>query len=568
MTVTATWLRHALWVVLPFGGLGAAQIALRELSSTGVFFDTLTALLAVGLALLAWELRPRGSSAVLLVVFTAWYLIRPVTMLSGSFWTTAGWLLDATTAAFVVHAVLGYPRGLTDRAARVVVALAYVVTAGGAAAELAVGTPDQLYGCPPAGCPSVPPYVHADSPLFRGIVWWDARAQVAVATAFVLLLALRCRRASRREPRSLLPLAAATTVVAGWYAVELLTNLDSTLIDDVLRIVLAGAFLLGALDDRAQRAELASALVGLARSADPSGLPAILGQAVHDPGLRVGAWDPAAADYRDVSDADLFDGVAGERTPVTSDAGVLGVIVHDPSIGADPGLLAAMQAATRLALDNARLAADLRARIGQLRQSRQRLLRATDEARYRLERDLHDGAQQRLLGVGMLLELAGTTPPGPALSGTLHEARTELAAAVQELRDLARGIHPALLSDLGLGAAVRAYVSRSPVPVTVIDRVTERPEPAIETAAYFVVCEALQNAVKHAAASMVSVALTSDEASLVVTVHDDGRGGARVTAGGGLSGLVDRAEALDGRLTMRSEPGGGTTVEARLPCGS
>jgi PAS domain S-box-containing protein len=202
----------------------------------------------------------------------------------------------------------------------------------------------------------------------------------------------------------------------------------------------------------------------------------------------------------------------------------------------------------------------------ELRASRQRLVAAGDEARRKLERNLHDGAQQRLVAMSVSLRLAETklaTDP-EAVRPIIATAREELALALEELRELARGIHPAVLTDRGLVAAVEGLVGRTPLPVRA-EVWPERLDPAVEAAAYYVIAESLTNVVKYAQASVAEVRVTIEDGMLVTSVSDDGVGGADPTAGSGLRGLADRVAALDGALTVESEPGAGTTVRATLP---
>jgi signal transduction histidine kinase len=209
----------------------------------------------------------------------------------------------------------------------------------------------------------------------------------------------------------------------------------------------------------------------------------------------------------------------------------------------------------------------LRERVDTLRGAQQRIIDAADAERRRIERDLHDGAQQRMVAVAVTLGLAEAqlaSDPSQA-ARLIAQAREEAQLAVKELRELARGIHPALLSDRGLGAALEALASRAPIPVTV-SGVPEAPlrEP-VEAAAYFITAEALTNVAKYARASEASVELATEDDCLRVSVRDDGVGGADPSTGSGLRGLCDRVEALDGRLEIESPPGSGTTLTVKLP---
>jgi PAS domain S-box-containing protein len=200
----------------------------------------------------------------------------------------------------------------------------------------------------------------------------------------------------------------------------------------------------------------------------------------------------------------------------------------------------------------------------EVRRSRARIVAAGDEARKRLERDLHDGAQQRLMSLLLFLRLARQKVGDDAVATLLDQSIDELGSAVQELRELARGIHPEVLTRRGIGAALRVVSARMPVPVE-LDVVGGRFGEQAEAAAYYVVSEALANVVKYAEASSVVVRAREEEGRLVVEVEDDGRGGADPAVGTGLRGLADRVAALDGRFTVESPPGGGTRVRAEIP---
>jgi signal transduction histidine kinase len=213
--------------------------------------------------------------------------------------------------------------------------------------------------------------------------------------------------------------------------------------------------------------------------------------------------------------------------------------------------------------------AQLHERVHDLRDARARIIAAADAERRRIERDLHDGAQQRLVALSLTLGLAesrlAADPAGAA--PLLAQAREEAKLAVQELRELASGIHPALLSERGLGPALEALAARAPVPTTVAGVPAERLPPPVESAAYFVTAEALTNVAKYAGATSAAVSLAVENGALRLLVRDDGAGGADPAAGSGLRGLRDRVEALDGRLEIDSPPGLGTTVIAEIPIG-
>jgi signal transduction histidine kinase len=243
-------------------------------------------------------------------------------------------------------------------------------------------------------------------------------------------------------------------------------------------------------------------------------------------------------------------------------------LLHDPSLRDEPELLDAVGAAAGFALENARLHAEVLAGVEELRGTRARIIEAAQSERRRLERDLHDGAQQRLVALSLQLGMLEARFGGdPEARGALAQARGELGESLSELRELARGIHPAVVTGHGLAAALQGLAARAPVPVRVtVDLDARLPEP-IEIAAYFLVSEGLTNVAKYARASTASIDVTRANGDLVVEVADDGVGGADVDSGTGLRGLADRVEALGGCLQLESPAGGGTRMRAEIPCG-
>jgi signal transduction histidine kinase len=330
------------------------------------------------------------------------------------------------------------------------------------------------------------------------------------------------------------------------------------------------AFLVGLLRTRLARGAVADLVVELGGQVAPGTLRAALARALRDPSLTVAYW---LAEGNRFVDADgrpvtLLDG--GERavTEVRREGRRIAALVHDPALNDEPELVASAGAAAGLALENERLQAELRARLEELRASRARIVEAAQAERRRIERDLHDGTQQRLVSIAMTLGLADSRldrDPSAAKS-LLDEARASLSDALRELRELSQGIHPGILTERGLRAALEelAYGARLPLeldvglPVRLPDRV--------EAAAYYVVSEALTNIAKHAEASAVRVRVKRTDGRAVVEVADDGIGGADGAQGTGLRGLADRVDALGGRLRVESPPGRGTVVHAEIPC--
>jgi signal transduction histidine kinase len=295
----------------------------------------------------------------------------------------------------------------------------------------------------------------------------------------------------------------------------------------------------------------------------------MLAESLGDRTLSIAYWLPDREVFVDEAGrpVELPDPGSGRAwTAVERNGTRVAAIVHDAALDTGPELVHAAAAAAALALDNERLKADLRARVEELRVSRVRIVEAADAARRRLERDLHDGAQQQLVALALDLRLLKARLRGNEAEMLVDGLSAKLAVALAELRELARGIHPAILTDRGLGPALEALASRAPVPVTAEVDVDERLSAAIEAAAYFVVAEALTNVVKYARATEARIEVRREGETVFVEVDDDGVGGARIDAGSGLRGLQDRLSALDGTMTIDSPPGGGTRLRARIPC--
>ena len=338
------------------------------------------------------------------------------------------------------------------------------------------------------------------------------------------------------------------------------------------RLLIPIGFLVGSLRLRMAGGPLVALAVGLGRVPSPIRLESALGAALGDPGVRLVRRDPEGdgwltADGRRT--AEPTETVDHAVTMLEHDGRPLAAIVHDPVLREDPALVGSVMAVLRLAVENERLDAALQSQLVEVRASRARLVQASEEERRRLERDLHDGAQQRLVSVSLALQqarqAASSDGTPPELRVGLDAAAEELQAAITELRELARGIHPALLEHEGLPAAVAGLARRSSVPVETRIEVPRRLPHSVESTAYFTVAECLTNTARHAQATQAMVTIVDEGARLIVEVEDDGIGRADATRGSGLSGLADRVGALDGRLDVHSAPGGGTRVRAEIP---
>jgi signal transduction histidine kinase len=294
----------------------------------------------------------------------------------------------------------------------------------------------------------------------------------------------------------------------------------------------------------------------------------MLAESLGDRTLSIAYWLPDRQTFVDEAGRPIdMPDPGGDRawTAVERNGVRVAAIVHDAALDTGPELVQAAAAAAALALDNERLKADLRARVEELRVSRVRIVQAGDAARRRLERDLHDGAQQQLVSLALDLRLLKARVRDTEVEPIVDGLAEKLAVALAELRELARGIHPAILTDRGLGPAIEALASRAIVPVDCAVEIEERLPGAIEAAAYFVVAEALTNIGKYAHATRARVAIRREGDVVTVEVDDDGAGGARIGAGSGLRGLQDRLAALDGTLAVDSPEGGGTRIVARIP---
>jgi signal transduction histidine kinase len=420
-------------------------------------------------------------------------------------------------------------------------------------------------------------YLYVGAPPFS-LEWWNRGWSIEVMAVIPIGLWLVWRKLLRSAPgarRTFLPLALALTVasifaeivaytvVAGDQdALVAVTSYDWIITASAAAGVL-GSFI-GLYAPRLARGTMGDLVVALDR-AEPGAVGRSLARAIGDPSLELALWLPERRCWVDEQGRELSLPRGPDRA-VTMIGKDLAAIVHDPVFLDQPAMLEAVGSAARFALENERLHAELRLQLAELRESRARIVRAGDEERRRLERDLHDGAQQRLLGVGMALQLLRASRDDER-QRLLDETDAEVQAALAELRELARGIHPAVLTDHGLGPAIRTLAERSPLPVEV-GASDERLAGEIETAVYFIVAEALANVAKHARASKARVSVARENGIVRVEVSDDGVGGAAPDGGTGLRGLADRAGALDGKLVVESLAGYGTRVVAEIPCAS
>jgi signal transduction histidine kinase len=332
------------------------------------------------------------------------------------------------------------------------------------------------------------------------------------------------------------------------------------------------SFLAGLMQSRVSRAGAVSQLVAQLGASPESrrGLREALADAFGDPSLLLVYWLPERGHYVDAQGQKVELPEGGDRAwaPVQRGGAPLAAIIHDAGLADERELLTAAGAAAGLALENERLQAELRARVDELQRSRENIIQAGLAERRQLERNLHDGAQQRLIALSLTMRMARERldRDSEGARRLLDEAALEVSAASSELRELARGIHPAVLSDRGLPAAVGALAARMPMPVVLDEAPQARLAPLVEIAGYYVVAEALTNVAKYAEATSARVRIMNTNGSVIVEVSDDGVGGADPERGSGLRGLADRVSGLDGSLEVDSSADHGTTVRARIPC--
>ena len=531
-----------------------------------------------GVGLFAWYRRPDNRVGVLMYA-TAYALYislfsftEPPLLFSLGFW------LGNLFTIPVIHLVLAFPSGRLETAFdRVLVAVGYVTVTLGFLPIALFMEPSEL------GCTQCPENLFlVDSKPSFATAWLDGVSAVGIAV--VLAVAVRLVQRWRHASGPLRRIVTPVFVSGGLLMVALVVLLVLAIAgasDQVTEIVYYSAllpfglvpylFLAGLLRGRMLRGRgLGSLMRRLGGSIGRGELRSGLAEALGDPSVEVAYWLPDPQQYVDADGHPMAlprSGSGRAVTEVSREGRRIAAIVHDPTLLDDPEPVREACAAAGLALENERLEAELRAKVEELRGSRARLVEVGLRQRRRLERDLHDGAQQRLVSLALLLRLARESLDStPAETGhLLDRSRDELDEALNELRELARGIHPAVLSDRGLGAAVEALAHRAPLPVEVGELPAATLPEHVELAAYFVVSESLTNVAKYASATHATVAVTQGNGRLVVEVSDDGVGGADIAQGTGLRGLKDRLAAIDGRLDVDSEPGQGTTVRASIP---
>lgn len=524
------------------------------------------ALLASGLAM--WVARPASRVGPLIYLAGVLFYVRNLA------WTWAGLLLypalhlDTVWLVFVGMAVLWYPMGRPERRDErrlAVVAVGWLVGMGILRTLLY-----DLRGC---GSCLQNPWVQDLPVTYDQVQPVESLVGVALWACFAWFVIRRWRTSSTVARRSLAPVWLSGIVLAiiqvGGSVVDATAGGEAAfeyrwLVADPLTVIIPVALAWGLVRGRLAQSSVGDLVVELGDAGSGTRWHGAIARALGDPAVTI-----AIGDAREGGGLTDLDGepvaLAGRTlTPIADDEGRAAYLVHDPSLEANPGLVRAVAAATRMALENQRLARAVDANLEEVRASRLRLLEASDAERARMERDLHDGAQQRLVTLGLRLRTRSELSGDPIERATYAALAEDLDAALAELRELARGLHPTAVAQAGLAGAVEGLADRSPVPIDV-DIPDDRYPAPVEVAAWFVIAEAVTNAIKHARPTRIAVRAGARDGILALSVRDDGVGGALPSRGSGLTGLADRVAALGGRLEVRSPQGAGTTVSAELP---
>jgi signal transduction histidine kinase len=488
---------------------------------------------------------------------------------------TIGIMFDLVAGVLFLHVILAFPTGhLRSPLEVALVGIGYVTSVAGQLAGLLLGgfgDDNQLD-------------VFDDADTATDLLHVQLAVLASIALASFVILLVRRRTAGRKLARPLALVIDSFSLVLVMLAFLLFAgafglNEGQEEFEAIRRATFVAlglaplVFLVGILYARLRQASVGDLLVELSANPAPENLRPALARALRDPSLELAYWLPDFEAYADLDGRPVMLplGDTGRAVlEVDRDGAPVAVLLHDPALLDQPDLLDSVAAAAGIALENARLQSDLRARVDELAESRARVVHAERAERQRLERNLHDGAQQRLVALSLDLgrlehDLAVADP---ATRDRLVDARRQVAESLGELRDLARGLHPAVVSAHGLPVALEELVSRASIPVELVVDLDERlPEP-VEVAAFYVVSESLTNVGKHAQASGATVVVSRRDDRVVVEITDDGVGGADTERGSGLRGLADRVEALGGQLRIWTPAGGGTRVLAEVPCAS
>jgi signal transduction histidine kinase len=561
-------------------GAGAVWLAAHQPSGRptepGPALTLLVGVSLLGCGLASWRARPQNRlGRIMVLTGFAWFAAQLVEA-SAAWLNTIGLAVQSVWIIGLVYLLLSFPSGrLQGRLDRGLVLTGVLAGLGSQLLAMLYGSKTGLR-CP--GCANNLLQVFHDNHKAQGWLGLQRLVGAILIVTVIVLLARRWLRASAPQRRAVAPVlvaGCATLAALTWAIVEdLLGDPLGALPANVYFTLMATvpvAVLFVFLQRRLARGMVAGLVVELGAPSAAGDLRQALARALGDPSLQLAFWFPVEKCYVDGDGGvvKLPEADSGRSaTFVARDGQPIAVLLHDPVLEHNVELVRSVCAAASLALENERLQAELRARLVELQASRARLVEATDAERRRIERDLHDGTQQRLVSIAMSLGLLETKLPAQATAARplVRETREALALALAELRELTHGINPPLLTERGLPAALDELCRRAALPTHLHLALDRRLPDQVESAAYFLASEAVTNAAKHSHGSEVRVLAAYDRQSLTVEVADDGIGGATTAGGSGLRGLADRVEALGGRFIVSSPPGRGTTLRAEIPC--
>lgn len=535
----------------------------------------------IGTGLFAWWRRPSNRTGMLMVLVGFTWLFIPLSLSDSP--ALFGVSMYASNTAWVMLALLllSFPTGRLEKPWHRWLIAAFVFDAVflTALTGMLSGRELETYDC--SDCPPNPVAVYDAIGPAKVIDAISAFGGVALILILVAVLVRRYRTvgsANRSAIRPVLAVGLLTVIsialLVGVQAVSDSAFGQALFVTTVALIsAVPFAFLFGLLRSRISTAGAVSELIstlGETRAKELD-IREALAEALGDESLEFFYWLPDREQFVDSAGrpAELPEQGSGRTwSPAEHDGELIAAIAYDASLADERQLIRATGSAAALALRNQRLEAELRANVEELRESRARIVQTSDAARRELERNLHDGAQQHLVSMALTLRMAQNKIDDDPENAKelLAQASADLADATTELRELARGIHPAILTDRGLGAALGALATRSSVPVELGEVPEERLPAPVESAAYFVVAEALTNVARYSQATHAEVSVARSNGLARIEIRDDGVGGADINGGTGLRGLQDRVAALDGRLEIESGPGSGTTIRAELPC--
>jgi signal transduction histidine kinase len=551
----------------------AATNTVRPVSTTDLALALLVGSSFAVSGLVAWQIRPDNRIGPAMIVTSYLWSISQLHRSQDPVLFTIGDLFEITYLGAIMYVLLTFPSGRLEGA--VVRGLAVVV----AILTVPISPLHELLRGPNEACAGCPPLVVrlADAPaVYTAVHHFHLVAGALAAAAATVVVAYRWYGATAALRFAIGPVmwtgAGMCAVLALYVANEAIGGPWSALTNVALSLMLAAvpvSFLVGVARTRLARSAVAGLMIELSGPLQPGALQSALSRALHDPSLAIAYWLPDEQRFVDAAGGDIdLPAVEDDRvvTMVERDGRRIAAFIHDPAVDDEP-LMRSVCAAAALALENERLQAELRAQLAEARSSRARIVEATEGERRRIERDLHDGTQQRLVSIAMTLGLAeAKVAKDTAARELIVESRAALSAALGELRELSQGIHSGILSDRGLAPALDDLVTRLRMPVDLEVALDERLPARVETAAYYVVSEGLTNIAKYARATSAHVRVRRENGSALVEISDDGAGGADPMKGSGLRGLRDRVEALGGRFALTSPPGHGTMIRAELPC--